>query len=565
MHFVFKSLFLIILLLTGCRPFTQNNTVSDKELDDTILGALVYLDDTQVRPRTGSRSCLYDAALDGDGCESNISQIQDDILFPSPYTSVTRNRTGEWACSIYPLPHNRHNLPVPVTPIQDSTLFVSAFVTYPLFLFDAPPESPIDIMLTLSLQNIDSYYRAGGYAFWPQTDNCPGTTAVAPYNISSSSVENLATTYIENPDQPIVELLFGKKLIHQIGPWVKRVVTDKNNSCGSQALFNIPNDADDLSAAMTIKLLYAYRTNTLNLYNRNPLYQVSKFRDINRTKEDGRDNYKKANSGAFLTWLKDENIPLFSDSDHGIMPLGVNNVDAAINANTLFALTLHNLNNIDGFQKSLELVIDVINRHIWPEATLYYPQRMFFPYAVSRLWRDAGLHTIPLNNAMKILLKDLLNEQNMILSNGLPYGSFDGGEDTSRDLSTALACCALLNIGEKTAIETGQLKAYRKAIYAGIAYLIKAKQPYTIQNSETFITYPPRAYKWEDGLFFSASFTQLAHWRSNALTAAIVIEALTKYRMRYHKHRHTLIQTKKATLIPPGTKNQNWKIEFPIQ
>jgi len=35
------------------------------------------------------------------------------------------------------------------------------------------------------------------------------------------------------------------------------------------------------------------------------------------------------------------------------------------------------------------------------------------------------------------------------------------------------------------------------------------------------------------GLFFAASFWDLAHWRSQAFTVAIALEALTKYALAY--------------------------------
>jgi hypothetical protein len=35
------------------------------------------------------------------------------------------------------------------------------------------------------------------------------------------------------------------------------------------------------------------------------------------------------------------------------------------------------------------------------------------------------------------------------------------------------------------------------------------------------------------GLFFAASFWDLAHWRSQSFTVAMVLEALTKYALAY--------------------------------
>ncbi|MCX6107673.1 MAG: hypothetical protein NTY08_17750, partial [Proteobacteria bacterium] len=42
-----------------------------------------------------------------------------------------------------------------------------------------------------------------------------------------------------------------------------------------------------------------------------------------------------------------------------------------------------------------------------------------------------------------------------------------------------------------------------------------------------------KARKWDSGVFFSASNWKLAQWRSDAYTAAIVLEALAKYALAY--------------------------------
>ena len=41
--------------------------LSGKVLKQTILGALAYLEDRQIRPRPGKQSCEYDSSSEGDG------------------------------------------------------------------------------------------------------------------------------------------------------------------------------------------------------------------------------------------------------------------------------------------------------------------------------------------------------------------------------------------------------------------------------------------------------------------------------------------------------------------
>ena len=63
--------------------------------------------------------------------------------------------------------------------------------------------------------------------------------------------------------------------------------------------------------------------------------EMSRYRDIDRRWEYPSDGWKKKNSGAFLTWLKDENLDARAsfDTKTGTIPYGVNNVDCVVNAN----------------------------------------------------------------------------------------------------------------------------------------------------------------------------------------------------------------------------------------
>ena len=60
------------------------------------------------------------------------------------------------------------------------------------------------------------------------------------------------------------------------------------------------------------------------------------------------------------------------------------------------------------------------------------------------------------------------------------------------------------------------------------------------------------AYQWSSGLFFSASFQDLAQWRSRAYTAAIVIEALAKYLLGYDIGEGDLRDGRRLTISPDG-------------
>lgn len=93
----------------------------------------------------------------------------------------------------------------------------------------------------------------------------------------------------------------------------------KENPCGGDAAFNIPNDADDTATAVATQLLY--RKNKEKVLESSSVYEnidisalkrIAEFRDLNRKKEDGRDIWKGKNTGAFMTWMKDEEVCKFA-------------------------------------------------------------------------------------------------------------------------------------------------------------------------------------------------------------------------------------------------------------
>jgi hypothetical protein len=303
--------------------------------------------------------------------------------------------------------------------------------------------------------------------------------------------------------------------------------------------------------ATAIFRLYAKRNDLESAFvETDALAHVSRFRDIGRTKEDGRDSFKGHDSGAFLTWHKDENEPTFAHPETGIIPLAVNNVDAVVNANILFSLALNGMSETVGFKESVTLLANLIESGAWPTAALYYPQRMMFPYAVTRAWRDGGIHAPRMRSAMRKLMRDLLHEQKLDDPSKPDYGTFDGGIDRSRDLPTALGCIALLNMGEAIASEAALLERYRQGIDACISSLVRFREPIARHDTQTSDTTEASLpiYRWQDGIFFSASVSQLVQWHSRPLTAAMVVEALAKYRLDYHKRESTILQRPKLTL-----------------
>jgi len=524
------------------------------DIKRTIMGILVYLDDMQVRNRPGTRSSFFDSSDTGDGCdgkvEFNLPHIQKALFLPAMPPIKVRNVEGEWESTVHFMPKKFGSNGKSLIAIPDSNLFVPAFVSYPLFLFrenTSPAERRITNMLKLCW-NIDKKYKRGdAYNFWLPMKDHPDFSG--PCNIPlEKAITPLAKAYIN----PKLKFIFGKLAKGMNVPppdWVITCLDKTQNQTGAAALFNIPNDSDDTATAVAIQkiknsLLYAYKDDAF--FNDAANFAVDtkamgvtlSFRDTGRNpkKEDGRDAWKGANTGAFMTWLLDENQPTFSQTDKGVIPLEKNNVDAVVNSNVLLALGLLNMKDAPGCAEACAVVSKAIFQRTWPGSGLYYPQFMIFPYTASRAYRDGGIEA--LKPAMKWLMKDVIHHQNSYAAKyPKKTGAFPGGEDLTDFVSTALGVITLLNIGIENAREENMEAQYKAAMDAGINYLLNTRKKHRIKNDETFRNeYGNKGLygiKWDSGLFFSASFWDLAHWRSEPFCNAMALEAFSKYIMAY--------------------------------
>lgn len=406
-------------------------------------------------------------------------------------------------------------------------------VSYPLNFFDESSldqkQQVITSMLELSTANLDNFYNERGFTFWPkQNGTSSDANRVGPLNIPMFAGRGIE----------ILKLIPFKEENQFTKEWLLDALDRDKNPYGVDALANIPADADDTAVALAHFQVFSSKYAQADLDEL--ASSLLSYRDFNRTKEDGRDGWKEGESGAFLTWLKDENLDRehrFLQPESGVMPLGVNNVDCVVNANILFALGLTQTGQEaeEAIETSSKLMLKAAAGKHWPQCGLYYPQKMLFPYALTRAYRDGGVDNPHLGQAMAIILSDLLSEQK-------DSGAFDGGADQSKDLSTALAVTSLLNIGKDVAQSLGLNKLYGDAISKGIAYLIRKAKDRPIKHSDTFNRnsnfdffplFKPRSYTWESGLYFSASNWDLAQWRSTAYSASMVIEAFTKYLLAY--------------------------------
>lgn len=517
---------------------------------ETLTGALATLDDTQVRNRPGRNSAVVDSVEEGDGAAarviSKVPFFRKTLKLPVPDSLGMTNRTGEWASTVHFLPKKFGYRGEDAIAVLDSSLFMTAFVSYPLYFFretgQAAETGRLRLMMDLTMKNISGYKRGGAYNFWAVL---PGTSSGAPrtgpLNIPVKFTEGLARAYV-NPRLAKFWKFFARNLSTPPKDWVVECLDEKANPTGADALFNIPNDSDDTSTAVAMQKLHSLFCDPSCQHrrvDREALEDIQNHRDIDRPREDGRDSWKGKDTGAFLTWLRSEREPVFGAPAQGVVPLGVNNVDCVVNSNVLFSLGLNRMTDLPGYGDCIELLARAVELKAWPRAGLYYPQNMIFPYCLTRAWRDGEIDSDRLSGVMGKLLGDLLEEAREHGIRTGRKGAFPGGEDRADHLSTALGLVSLLNIGRGVAEAGGLAERYDEAVEHAVDFLIAERRERKIEFSDTLggalsgRGVRSRGYTWNSGLFFSASFWDLAHWRSQAFTVAVVTEALAKYVLAY--------------------------------
>ncbi|MBT5425573.1 MAG: hypothetical protein HOK84_05210 [Bacteroidetes bacterium] len=576
MRNIFLILFLSFILFNSAQaqdPFAKivEQRSQNKKIQECIYGGLLFLADRQVLDRQGKHSCMFDATESTSGAKNrafiNLPFLTGIPIYPGNKRPAV-NAIGGWAGTVHALPKTlgfKNGNSILSRP--DFNLFIPMSVLYPLFLFDEsdiPPDKRIiSKMIKNSWNTLESYNRGSAYNFWLPLKSHPEYTG--PGNLSFVPLEKLSQLIKTEQYQSLRNKNAKKKYVPD-ATWSARFLDKELNPTGGIAMFNIPNDGDDAALVIAFqqlrKLLYEqypkdeFFSNPDNYpIDHKTLRQFALYRDIDRlpANEDGRDTWKGYNSGAYLTWFKDEADPVFDNPMKGTIPFGKNNVDGLVNANILYMLGLLNASDYPGYSDCINLVSKAIIVQSWPKCGLYYPQLMMFPYAASRAFRDGQIKE--LKPAMAVLLRQILNLKEIYSSQDRSHkGAFPGGEDPTDHLSTALAVCALLNISREVAREEGLVSKYDEAINEGIKYLMKKRRRYALVNNNELPLHPAgekniKAYRWKSGLYFSSSFWDLAHWRSEAFTVAMVIEAVSKYALAWDYRESGIITGSRYKLV----------------
>lgn len=287
----------------------------------------------------------------------------------------------------------------------------------------------------------------------------------------------------------------------------------------------VPPDADTTSVSF---LSLAFADKILNNKNiadfkvpEGTLKTFDQFRDLDRKPHlYNKLNQGLKNSGAYLTWLWDENEgpskTLFKSMNQGPdkgyrIVFGSNDVDCVVNANVLRLLTLTKNTNENGYESSCEFLNQSIlkTQNMSSQVKycgLYYPNSFGAIYAISNAYK-AGASCLAKSREKAIAM--IIERQNS-------DGSWSNDEGIGREdrvQSTASALGALLNYIDPTD------RQYVSIVQRGTQYLISQ-----VNSKEGDQSY------WKGEVFFSAGPAARSSilWRSDAYTTALSLLSLVK-------------------------------------
>jgi hypothetical protein len=299
-----------------------------------------------------------------------------------------------------------------------------------------------------------------------------------------------------------------------------------------QKAANVANDADDTAAG----LIAIYLRNKINGHqipdSLNNIHEIfDRYTDSNRKNRLWYNYWQRQgpNSGAYLTWLGDEHefstnwnivqeafhlgifyLPfskMFPKAYEPYIPYGSNDLDPVVNANILGLLSIYENNESIATDDATEFIEnDIVDRN-YNYAATYYPNRYHIPYYVSKAYKN-GVQE--------------LEESSAIIEGYILEKYKEDGLWTSRDLinnsdslqSTVLAVNSLLNI---SGINSEQSQ---EAIVSGLEYIFSKSKA------------TDNGIYWEGGVFFAGGtlVRHVLHWQSDAVTTALILEALINLR-----------------------------------
>jgi hypothetical protein len=513
---------------------TGNMRLAVPGLSEAILGGLFYLYDTQVKNASDHPASYYDYLISAPNSRKALPRLTSGFRkLLGSYIFKEKHLPGNWPAYIHFLADLKKLHAKPFLVATDYNLFTTASTAYSLLLFDdrhLPDGSRvIEPLLEDACKAICKFKRGGAYNFWLTRMDKRSFFRSAPSNIPVFLLDLRYWIYKNTR-------LLNLKNFHEadmLMEWILSCYDKQLNQSGSGVIFNIPDDADNTSMAVAFQILFnKWHGKPCCSTDIKPLEYLAMYRDKHRTKSDRYSKWSGNETGAFLTWLKDENLPAFSSPEQGIIPLAVNNVDIVINSNVLFALSLAGMESVPGYGDAVKLISKIIGEYTWPDASLYYPQKFIFPYAISRAWRDASVRDPLLDIAMAQLMVQILDE---MADTGDQFSRISNkGEQNNFQQSTALGLITLLNLGRDMSDNCGLSAKYDHVVKTSVNQLLTNIKTDPVRQKNMTKLFPgSRVNYWESGVLYSSSVQELSHWRSHAQATATVVEALAKYVLAY--------------------------------
>lgn len=278
-----------------------------------------------------------------------------------------------------------------------------------------------------------------------------------------------------------------------------------------KGFINIPNDADTTSVAFSA-LLFDEKINHKQSIETNSVFKLlEKYRDVERRPHYYNARSKEHNTGAFMTWLHDENDPLmphfiFASSKKGArIPLVKNDVDCIVNANVLRMKALAQKSHLAGEKEACHLINSIIQKDQEYRCGIYYPNTMNLSFVMA-LAQRAGDQCLTDNSKQLIVSK--------ILSSQYVDGSWANEKNLWKDrvITTGFALYSLIEYRQKESLEVDE------ALKNGIKYLVSQ------------VRYKKNQFFWPADHFFTATalVRSLIMWESRAYTNGLIASVFLK-------------------------------------
>lgn len=170
----FFSLFVLIPCISTSQISQRS---SNTELISAISGAMLYLEDTQLRYRNTFHTNTFNPGEEKMGNTkyfylAKFEPVSTDNIFPN-------NKTGIWESEIHIVPKKFKLGKKSLLIVPDFNLFINSFIAFPFYLFKEDRHSPgyITQIKYNTTKQIRSFKRGNSYNFWMEL---PGRNSSVP-------------------------------------------------------------------------------------------------------------------------------------------------------------------------------------------------------------------------------------------------------------------------------------------------------------------------------------------------------------------------------------------------